>query len=174
MFLRTGSIEVRALAHEIGVSRATLYRWAVSREAVLDAVLAYLGAANLRACERVVRTPPGPARLVDVHDLHLRRITGNPQFRRFIEAEPRLASRLLLNGDGNVHRAVTDALADLIRRQEEDSEWCAPLGAEALAAVVSQMSEAFMYGDLIAGKHADVETPTVVLKLMLGMRLDAV
>jgi len=169
MFLRTGSLEMRALARDLGIGRATLYRWATSREALLDEVLADLGPANLRRCEGDVDTPPGAARFVDVHDLHLRRITGNPHFRSFLAAEPRLARQLLLSADGRVHRAAAAALADLIRRQEEASGWRCPLGAESFAAVVSQMSEAFMYGDLIAGKQPDVVTPTVVLRLMLGL-----
>ena len=171
MFLRSGTLEMRALARDLGVSRATLYRWAASREALLDEVLADLGPGNLRRCERDVDTPPGAARFVDVHDLHLRRITGNPQFRTFLGAESRLARQLLLSADGRVHRAATAALADFIRRQEAQSDWRAPLGADAFAAVVTQMSEAFMYGDLIAGKQPDVVTPTVVLRLMLGLEL---
>jgi len=169
MFLRTGTLEMRALARDLGIGRATLYRWTRSREALLDEVLADLGPANLRSCERDVDTPPGAARFVDVHDLHLRRITRNPRFRAFLSAEPRLARQLLLSADGRVHRAATAALAGLIRRQEEASDWRCPLGAEEFAAVVSQMSEAFMYGDLIAGKQPDVVTPTVVLRLMLGL-----
>ncbi len=169
MFLRSGTLEMRALARELGIGRATLYRWWSSREALLEEVLAELGPANLRRCEAEVGTPPGPARFVDVHDLHIRRITASPPLRVFLEGEPRLARQVLLSAEGRVHRAATAALADLIRRQEAQSGWRAPLGADALAAVVSQMSEAFMYGDLIAGRQPDVVTPTLVLRLMLGL-----
>jgi AcrR family transcriptional regulator len=169
MFLRSGAVEMRALARELGIGRATLYRWSGSREGLFADVLADLGVANLRHCERDVRTPPGPARFVEVHDLHIRRISGNPRFREFIRAEPRLAHRLLLTADGRVHRAATAALAELVRRQEAESGWRAPLGADAFAAVVTQMSEAFMYGDLIGGTPPDVLTPTLVLRLMLGL-----
>lgn len=169
IFLATGTLEMRSLARELGIGRATLYRWTSGREALLSDVLAHLGVANLHRCEREVDTAPGAERFVDVHDLHIRRISGNRQLRRFIHAEPQLAHRLLLSAGGRVHRAATDALADLVRRQESVSDWRAPLDAGAFADLVARMSEAFIYGDLIAGAQPDVMTPTLALRLMLGL-----
>ena len=56
MFLATGSVEMRALARQIGVGRATLYRWNGSREEVLSEVLLSLGLANLERAEADVAT----------------------------------------------------------------------------------------------------------------------
>lgn len=172
VFLATGSLEMRALARELGIGRATLYRWNRSRDEMLSEVLLALALANLRRVERDVDTPPGALRVCHVHDLHIRRISANPSFRAFIRSEPDVASRLLLEVNGKVHRGVTRALADFMRRQESQSAWRAPLGVEAFARVVSRMTETYIYADLIARGEPEVQTPDVVLRLMLGLPVE--
>jgi AcrR family transcriptional regulator len=169
MFLASGTLEMRALAREIGVGRATLYRWYRSREELLGEVLLSLAVANLRRAEADVGTEPGPRCVCDVHDLHLRRISSNPSLRRFVRQESDAALRVLLDANGRVHVGVTGALAEFIRGQEAASRWRAPLGADGLAAVVSRLSEAFIFGDLIARAEPDATTPDVVLRMMLGV-----
>jgi AcrR family transcriptional regulator len=172
VFLATGSLEMRALARELGIGRATLYRWHRSREELLSDVLLSLAEANLRRVEHDVDTPPGALRICHVHDQHIRRISGNPSLRAFIRGEPDVASRLLLDVEGKVHRGVTAALAGFLKRQEEQSEWRAPLGAEAFARVVSRMSEMYIYADLIGHGEPETETPDMVLRLMMGLPVD--
>ncbi|HYW23492.1 MAG TPA: QsdR family transcriptional regulator [Terriglobales bacterium] len=172
VFMSTGSLEMRALARELGIGRATLYRWNHSREELLSDVLLALALANLRRVERDVETPPGALRVCHVHDLHIRRISGNASFRAFIRCEPDVASRLLLDVHGRVHRGVTTALANFLRRQEAESDWRAPLGVDAFARVVSRMTETFLYADLIARGEPEVDTPDMVLRLMLGLPVE--
>jgi AcrR family transcriptional regulator len=168
-FLATGSLEMRGLALELGIGRATLYRWARTREALLGEVIADLGRANLRRAEASVHTAAGPARLCDVHDLHLRRISESSAMHSFIRREPQVASRVLLDVHGRVHTAVTEALADLVRRQRDESGWTPPLPVDDLAEMVARLSEAFLYADLIARAEPDVSAPDALLRLILGL-----
>lgn len=172
VFLATGTLEMRALARELGIGRATLYRWHRSREDLLSDVLLSLALANLRRVEQELDTPPGALRVCHVHDQHIRRISGNPSLRAFIRREPEIASRLLLDIDGRVHRGVTAALADFLRRQEAESEWRAPLGVETFSRVVSRMSETYIYADLIGQGEPETETPDLVLRLMMGLPVE--
>lgn len=172
IFLATGTIEMRSLARDLGIGRATLYRWRGGREALLSEVILALGIANLRRAEADTDGPAGAERLCAVHDLHLRRISDSRAMRTFIRAEPEVASRVLLDGAGLVHVGVTDALEQLIRRQEEGSEWRAPLDPEVLAPAISRLSEAFLYSDLIAHDRPDVATADFVLRMMLGVKLN--
>jgi AcrR family transcriptional regulator len=172
VFLVTGTLEMRALARELGIGRATLYRWNRSRDELLSDVLLSLARANLRRVEHETKTPPGALRVCHVHDQHIRRISGNPSLRAFIQAEPEVASRLLLDINGKVHRGVTNALADFLRRQEEGSEWRAPLGVDTFARVVSRMSETYIYADLIGLGEPEAETPDMILRLLLGVPVE--
>jgi AcrR family transcriptional regulator len=168
-FLTHGTLEMRAFARRLGVGRATLYRWRGSRNQLLSDLLLWLGLRNLRRSEADVATPPGPRRLLDVHAIHIERMTNSPALRSFVRTEPELASSLLLDAHGKVHVGMTRALAELIRSQEIGTGWVAPFGAEKLAQVISRIDEAFMYADLIAKDEPNPDTPSVVFEMLLGM-----
>jgi AcrR family transcriptional regulator len=167
-FLTNGTLEMRDLAQRLGVGRATLYRWRGSRTQLLSDVLLWLGLRNLRRSEMDVATPPGPRRLLDVHAIHIPRMSNSPALRSFVRNEPELASNLLLDANGKVHVGMTHALAGLIRSQEVGG-WTAPLGAEKLAQIISRVDEAFMYADLIAKEEPNPDTPHMLFEMLLGM-----
>ena len=168
-FLSTGTLEMRALARRLGIGRATLYRWRGNRDELLSDVLLWLGLRNLRRSEADVATAPGPHRLLDVHAIHISRMSNSPALRTFVRAEPEVASRLLLDANGKVHVGMTRALGDLIRRQEVESGWRAPLGADRLANIMSRVDETFMYADLIARDEPSSDAPQLVFEMVLGM-----
>jgi AcrR family transcriptional regulator len=170
-FLTTGTLEMRALARRLGIGRATLYRWRGNREELLGDVLLWLGLRNLRRSEGDVAILPGPQRLLDVHAMHISRMSDSAGLRTFVRNEPDTASRLLLDANGKVHVGMTRALADLIRRQEVESGWRAPLGAARLAHIMSRVDETFMYADLIANDEPNTDTPQLVFEMMLGIHL---
>jgi AcrR family transcriptional regulator len=161
---------MQALARRLGIGRATLYRWRGSREVLLTDVLLWLGLRNLRRAEAEVTTAPGPRRLLDVHALHVARMTSSPGLRAFVRSEPELASRLLLDANGTVHVGMTRALADLIQRQELAAGWRAPLGPDRLASIMSRIVETFMYADLIANDVPNIEPPLIVFEMLVGLR----
>jgi AcrR family transcriptional regulator len=169
LFLSTGTLDMRALARQLGIGRATLYRWRGSRDLLLSDVLLWLGLRNLHRAEAEVPTPAGPQRLVDVHALHISRMTNSPGLRAFVRAEPTVASRLLLDANGKVHVGMTRALADLIQRQELEAGWRAPLGPDRLAHIMARIVESFMYADLIANDVPNIESPLVVFEILVGL-----
>lgn len=171
MFLTDGTLEMRALARRLGIGRATLYRWRGNRDEVLSDVLLWLGLRNLARSEADVTTAPGPHRLLDVHAIHIARMTHSPGLRTFVRTEPETASRLLLDANGKVHVGMTRALTELIQRQELESGWSAPLGAERLAQIMSRVDETFMYADLIARDEPNPDTPQLVFEMVLGLHL---
>jgi len=170
LFLTTGTVDMRAVARQLAIGRATLYRWRGSREVLLTDVLLWLGLRNLRRAELDVPTPPGPQRLLDVHALHMTRMTNSPGLRTFVRSEPSVASRLLLDANGVVHVGMTRALADLIQRQELAAGWRAPLGGpDRLANIMARIDETFMYADLIANDVPSIEPPLVVFETLVGL-----
>jgi hypothetical protein len=61
------------------------------------------------------------------------------------------------------------ALADLIRRQELETGWRAPLGPGRLAHIMARVDETFMYADLIANDEPSTDTPQLVFEMLLGL-----
>ena len=169
--LLSGLVPEEQAAAELGIDIRTLYRWRGNRDVLLSDVLLWLGLRNLRRAEADVATPPGPRRLLDVHAIHISRMTNSAGLRSFVRAEPEVASRLLLDAGSKVHTGMTSALADLIRRQEVDTGWRAPLGSERLAHIMARVDETFMYADLIARDVPNPDTPHLVFEMVLGMHL---
>jgi AcrR family transcriptional regulator len=169
VFMTTGTLEMRALARRLGIGRATLYRWRGNREELLADVLLWLGLRTLRRSEADVATPAGPHRLLDVHVTHISRMSNSASLRSFVRTEPATASRLLLDANGKVHVGMTRALADLVRQQELETGWHAPLGPDRLANIISRVDETFMYADLIANDEPNTDASRLVLEMMLGL-----
>ena len=158
---------MRALAKELGIGRATLYRKVSDRESLLGDVFLALGLASFRHAQDDVKTAPGPARVCDVTDLNLKRIRSNKSFEKFLREEPEVAARVLLDARGKVFRGWLVAWADFVRRVERDSAWKAPLGPDGLSRVMMRVSNAFIFGDVYAHDKPDTTTPGMVLRLML-------
>ncbi|HXB17040.1 MAG TPA: QsdR family transcriptional regulator [Solirubrobacteraceae bacterium] len=100
-------VDMGTLARELGVARATLYRWFGSREALLEELLlararAYAGHAHgqsdAQGDERLMQMVRG---MVDSSRV------ATP-VRKFVEREPRLALRILAGHDGRLHRFFVD------------------------------------------------------------------
>lgn len=100
-------VDMGTLAGELGVARATLYRWFGSREALLEELLlararAYAGTAHGRSDgqgdERLMQMVRG---MVDASRV------ATP-VRKFVEREPRLALHILAGHDGRLHRFFVD------------------------------------------------------------------
>ncbi len=106
-------VDMGTLARELGVGRATLYRWFGSRERLLEAVL--LGRAEeLVALARESAPGGGDERLVAIIRAMIGASTAARPVRWFIEREPTLALRILAGEHGRLHRyLVEQAMGDL-------------------------------------------------------------
>lgn len=106
-------VDMGTLARELGVGRATLYRWYDSREALLEQVLlgrveAYVEAARSSSHGR------GDERLMEIVRAMIAASQEARPVRLFIEREPTLALRILAGEHGRLHRFLVDqALIDL-------------------------------------------------------------
>jgi AcrR family transcriptional regulator len=171
-FLRDGTLEMRSLARELKIGRATLYRWARDRENLLSEVLLSIGLANLRHAELDTGTPSGPRRICDVTDLYLKRMRANANFQKFLRSEPEVAERVMLDSRGKLYRGWQLVWADFVRRVEKSSRWTAPVPAATLARIMMRVSTAFMLSGLHVHDRPDTNTTSSVLRLILGIGIE--
>ena len=100
-YLRGERIDVQAIAAELGLGRATIYRWFGSREDLIGEIL-------LRAAEplldgaRAEAHGRGGQALLDTFDRFNRGLAGAPALRQFVEQERDAALRIIYAGDGKV------------------------------------------------------------------------
>jgi AcrR family transcriptional regulator len=162
-FLELRRLDMRALAGELGIGRATLYRRVGGRDHLLGAVVWFL---TRHAIARAVKAGAGLAgreRLAAVNAGFMHDVNRQPGFRRFLDAEPEAALRILTSKHGPIQRGVIDWVARLLAQEEERGAIAPDVDLETLAYVIVRVGESFLYADVIADNEPDVDLAVDVI-----------
>jgi AcrR family transcriptional regulator len=165
-FLAGERVEINAVAAQLGVSRASIYRWFGSRDGVLGAALAreitrIFTAADRRCGER------GAQRVSQVLDTAVRWLVDHGSLRRYFDTESTAALQLITRSDGPVHTATVGAVCTLIRRAEDEDGYRPPIERDTLAYALVRLCEAFLYNDAVAELRGDVDRLRAVQAALL-------
>jgi AcrR family transcriptional regulator len=161
-------VDVSAIAAELGLGRATVYRWFGSRERLLGEVIAREAEAYFTAVRARVKGRGAPA-LLETFDRINRGLTRATALRRFLEQEREAALRLLTSSTGLVQPASVAAIASLIEAEERTGAYRPPVDPATLAYAIVRLAEAFIYNDAVAGIRGDVEGLRDVEAALLGV-----
>jgi AcrR family transcriptional regulator len=164
-------IDVLALSAELGVSRASVYRWFGSREGLIGEVLV-LTAEQLVASARRRATGTGAQRLLDVFDRINRGLASSDALRRFLRDERVGALRMLASGAGPVQPVMVRLVREVIEEEAQAGRYAPPTDAETLAYAIVRLAEAFLFNDAVADLQGDVERLRAVQAALLGVRDD--
>jgi AcrR family transcriptional regulator len=155
-WLASGRLDMGALAGELGVSRATLYRWVGTRERLLGEVLWTLAAAAIRDA-RAAAAGIGAEFLADSIERYMRTALRSEPVTRFLRQEPELALRVLTSKHSPMQRRSIAAMAEQLREQVEQGNLEPALDPDDLAYVIVRIVESYLFSDLIAGTEPDVD-----------------
>jgi AcrR family transcriptional regulator len=153
-------LDMQQLADELGISRATLFRQAGSREALLGRALRLLADRTLAvaAARWEAERPPGEFRTPGT-GRHLNAIVSrSPGLRRLLDEEPSLALRVLTDPLGPVQPGVVSFVAALVRRDVAELGLVTIAEPDALAYALVRLGESFLYADVLANRKPDVQT----------------
>jgi len=165
-FVRGERIDIASLADELGVSRATAYRWAGGNVDALTAkVIGHLAEATFARAVREARGR-GWARIVDAEERGLRYTATYPPYRRFLEAEPDKALRLVASKDGAAHPTMVRLHEDLLAAEAREGHLRLPVPLHTMAYALVRVAESFLYADLITGEEPDIEQAMQVMRLL--------
>jgi AcrR family transcriptional regulator len=165
-WLRGRRVDVQAIAAELGLGRATIYRWFGSREGLIGEVLVRAAQPLLAEARAAARGAGAPA-LLDTFDRFNRSLAAAPALRWFVEAERDAALRILTSGAGPVHPRIVAAIAEVI--DAERDAYRPPMPTETLAYAIVKLAEAFLFNDAVAGMRGDVDRLREVEAALLGV-----
>lgn len=165
-FGRSERFSVEELAAELGVSRATAYRWAGNAEQVVAEIVAHLAEATFARALGEARGR-GAARVVDVMARGMRYIAASKAYRAFIERDPEGALRVVASKEYPVQRRTIALHQALLEEEVRRGALELPVDAHTMAYALVRVVESFLYADAIAGEKPDVEKAVEILKLML-------
>lgn len=160
-------VDMRSLARQAGVGRATLYRRAGNRDRLLGELLWWRARRLLVARVRTTATLAGVARITAVVAGVLRAAERDKPLRVFLESDPEAALRILTGTRSVVQRGMAGALENLIGLERGRGAFAAELDTSALAYAIMRIGEGFLYADVIADRAPDVSRAVTVIKALL-------
>jgi AcrR family transcriptional regulator len=167
-FLAGERIDVQAIARELGLARATMHRWFITREALLGEVLALLAEQRLQAIR--AETPGrGAAALLETFDRFNRDLASTAGLRVLLEHEQERALRILTSGAGIVQPRVVAAIEQIIDDDVRAGQYSPAVTPSDLAYAIVRLGEAFLYNDAIAGIRGDTDRLRTIEGALLGV-----
>ncbi|ORW09370.1 TetR family transcriptional regulator [Mycobacterium kyorinense] len=160
-------IEMQELAAELGVNRATLFRWVGSRDDLLAEILWSLAEPTLAlavdgAADR------GAPRIVDIMDRFAAMLDQADYFRAFLRREPERALRILSTRASAVQQRLVAAVETILREEITHGQLKPPLPPHDLAYLIVRIVESFLYADLITGEQPDIAKAKQAISALLG------
>jgi AcrR family transcriptional regulator len=160
-------LDMQALARQLGIARATLYRRVGNREQLLDDVVWFRSRRALVEAERSTASLRGVPRLVATVAAIMRAVEADGALRAFLETDPEAAMRILTGARSTVQRGMIAALEAMIDRESERGQYRARVDTPTLAYAIVRVSEGFLYADIIADREPDVDRALAIVEALL-------
>jgi len=167
MYLRGQRVDMQALAAELGVSRATLYRWTGPREQLLADVLWSLSDEIFEQAKADHPEHTGPERLLAIFRQHVGALVAARPLHVFLQQETHAALRILTSPEGGVQPRTVWTLAELYREEQQAGGFEPKADIDTLAYAVVRVTEGFIYNDAIATVEPGLERAESVVALLL-------
>jgi AcrR family transcriptional regulator len=167
-YLRGQRVDVQAIAAELGVGRATIYRWFGSREKLIGDVIIRATEPVLAEARSGLAGKGGPG-LLDTFDRFNRALADAPALRAFVEQERDAALRIIASGAGPVQPRMVELIAGLIIEEAEAGTYEPPVEPSTLGYAIVRLAEAFLFNDAVAGIRGDVDRLREVEAALLGV-----
>jgi AcrR family transcriptional regulator len=161
-------VDVTVVARELGVGRATIYRWFGSREGLLGEAVAQELELLIAAKRRQV-TRRGAVGLLEVFDRINRSLSRSTALRRLLEQERNVGMRLLTSSDGVVQPRAIAMIESLIEAEASAGTFDPPADPQTLAYAIVRLAEAFLYNDAAIGIRGDHQRLRDVQAALLGV-----
>jgi AcrR family transcriptional regulator len=165
-FLACQHISIEELAAELGVSRATAYRWVGNAEQLAGLVVAGIVDDTFARTLREGRGQ-GEERIVDVTARGLRYVATSEPYRAFLARDPQKALRIVASKEGPVQVRTIAHHEALLREEIERGNLTLPVDPHTMAYALVRIAESFLYADIIAGEEIDLDKAMEIIKLML-------
>jgi AcrR family transcriptional regulator len=167
MFLQGRRLDMQALAAELAVSRATLYRWTGHRDQLLSDVLWTLSDDIFEQAKADHPEHTGAERLLAIFRQYLGVLVRARPLHVFLQQETHAALRILTSREAGVHPRTVLALAKLLREEQDAGTFAPKSDVNSLAYAVVRVTEGFIYNDAIVPIEPEVERAAGIVALLL-------
>lgn len=165
-FIGAKRIELQKLAVELGISRATAYRWAGSAEQLVGHVLAALVDETFhQILQRTTST--GSERVLEVLQRGMYNAYRFRPLRKFLTRDAQTALKIVASNHSPVQQRTIANIQQLLQEEVESGHMTLAVEPAVMAYALTRIMESFLYADLITGAKPDLENASKILRLML-------
>jgi AcrR family transcriptional regulator len=164
-WVRGERLDIGQIANELGVGRATVFRWVGTREQLYGEILS-AAYAYTRARLRRVAVGKGADLVADMTRRTLTTLFAAEPLRRFIAQDPEFAIRILTSKSSPVQDRCIELEAALLRELADKGEINPALEVDTLAYVIVRVSESFLYSDVISGREPNFEAASAAVRIL--------
>lgn len=163
-FLAGRRVDMQQLAAELGVSRATLYRWCGSRELLLGEVIWSINERSLNETRAKVR---GSGRAVITRTLQrsLAQIRQFEALRQFVAEDAEYALRIITSKQSVVQARLIEWTAELLRTEVRLRD---DIDITDLSYVMVRVCESFVWSDMITGAPPATDKAVKIVDMLIS------
>jgi AcrR family transcriptional regulator len=165
-FIGAKRIELQKLAVELGISRATAYRWAGSADQLVGKVLASLVDDTFNQIVQRTNTT-GSERVLEVLEQGMRYAQAFAPLQQFLAKDAQLGLKIVASKHSPVQERTIANLQQLLEEEVSAGNMSLPVTPEVMAYALTRIVESFLYADLITGTAPELDNASSILKLML-------
>jgi AcrR family transcriptional regulator len=167
-FLRGDRLDMGGLSQQLGVNRATLYRWVGTREQLLVEVLWALAERTLSdELKRVEAEDDAGNRVARLLSRFVGDCLTNPGMRQLLRDEEGLAFRLLTLARYGFHPRFVKLVRDILAEDAAAGRLQTTVPLEDLAYTAVRVVESYVHRAAITGEEPDADRAARVLHALL-------
>jgi hypothetical protein len=159
-------LDMLALAAELGIARATLYRWTGDREQLLSDILWTRVHALFEHVVHTTRQRGADGLRIGTTRFLTQLATGG-ELTQFLQIEGAAGLRLITDYCGGVRPRLVDAIAAWIQREVNDGYYRAPEDPQLLADGMVSLGERFLYHGGSVESNPDADTASRMIALLI-------
>ena len=157
---------MQELATELGVNRATLFRWVGSRDDLLAEIIWSLAEPTLTLAVSDA-DGSGGQRIASIMGRFVALLDEADFFREFLRREPERALRILTTRASTVQSRLVAAVENLVGEEITRTGMHPPLPPHDLAYLIVRIVESFLYADIITGEEHDTAKAALAITALL-------
>lgn len=170
LWLKGERIHLASLADELGIGRATLFRWVGNKDLLMGEVLWSL---YEPVRQEALDTIPGQGVefVVGVYRHINSTILHFGPLRRFINQDPEYALKILTSSQSVLHTRTVEANTRMLAEQVQAGHIDPPMRLESLSYFMIRLAESCLYSDIIAGREPrdeELEDACTAVRILLG------
>lgn len=167
-YLRGEPLDMSALASQLGIGRATLYRWVGNREELLARVIAETSERTFRAAMKDAKGE-GVEFVLDAIGRFMHAVASAEPLATLTQREPLLFIRLAMS-PGVIEERAASFVGELLDGEQAAGRLELELPVPVLAEAIVRICDAHLYANLLGRGAPEISTALEVVGLLLGSR----